>query len=163
MSSRRGERKIQCHILLWTQLLKWNCVTSAIQKANIHRPWRIRASIYPRVCRLAELFCPMYLLSSRTGEWPRAYPSHGYNRGIKGLSKDYALIQLSPKAGREMRVLLAYLVHVIRVERLPQKLPTDSLGSSSARNGVPCASSRESLEKGKIWVDRFLYKWVILL
>lgn len=163
MSSRRGERKIQCHILLGTQLLKCNCVISVIPKANIHRPWSIRASIYLRVCRLAEMFCPMCLLSSRTGERPRAYPSHGNNRGIKGLSKDYALIQLSPKAGREMSVLFAYLVHIIRVERLSQKLPTDSLGSSSARNGVPCAPSRESLEKGKIWVDGFFYKWVILL
>lgn len=74
-------------------------------------------------------------LSSRTEGPPRAYSSHGNNRDIKDLSKDYILIQLSQKAGREMRIPLAYLVHVIRVERLPQKLPTDSLGSSSARNG----------------------------
>lgn len=89
-----------------------------------------------KFCRLAELFCFMSF-SSGTRGLPRAYSSHGDNRGIKGISSYHALIWLCPKAGKELRIPLAYLFLFISMDSLPQKFSTNFSVISSAGTGYP--------------------------
>lgn len=67
---------------------------------------------------------------------------------MKGISKYHVFRQLRLKAGRETRILLAYLFNFIRVERLIEVTQKPSFVSCLPEQG-PMSISKCIPEKGK--------------